>query len=447
MVSNSDFFCECVQAEGDKLSKFLELVMSVLTKSISTWSRKRRLFERIRDVYLYEPISPNTLALASALIARARAVSGANVATHEGFKVCEMEVVARFGHWSFTDVDSALVKRLRSGCASDPELAKPQEDYTPFHPALVLVWAACINPVGLREGRFPDGKSADFLLIEVFKLATCLCSRGLRGKDFMMYKEKDFNAMRAVESPQFRDVIVYNDVLQIKFNPPFIVMRSPRKYKRAMEVIRDLEAHPATGIKISLRGLKNHKDANFKVDLELSRVKYKDICPVFHFMNILKHRVLYYPSYNWRYVLAIPKVALKDVFMKDFGWVHRGSPAFFPLTRKRFGECWADFWKRIFGGKHYDIHNIRSGLQTAISRATMLGGVAYSEDLRRQTGNWKRPKGLIWESYGGHDEYLLDIKYQQVLEWDLNYLLGRLPFTVQEDLMDILLWVWQSRDL
>jgi hypothetical protein len=441
LEDNADFFCKGVQANGEGLSEFLELVLATLKKSISGWDRKRRAFEKIRNVYNYEVISGMALALASAVISRAQSVSGANIASSEGYKFCRVQVISRFGPFQLSEVDNVLIKRVRDGCVKDPEFAKPQDDFTPFHPALVLVWAACINPIGMREGRFPDGKSADFLLISVFKLATCLCSRGLRGKDFLMYKEKYFNSQQAVESPRFDDIIIHNDELQIKFKPPFTMLRSGRRYSSVLEVVYILQAHPATGITMTLRGLKNRKEANYKVDLELSRVKFRDICPVFHFFNIFRHRLKYFPNFNWRYIFAIPKVASEDLKLDDYGWVGKGTPMFFPFTRKRFGETWKDMWTRIFGGPHYNIHNMRQGLQNAISRSSMLGNLVYSEDLRRQTGNWKRPKNLIWESYGGHDGFLLDIKYKEVLDWDLDYLLGRLSSRVREDLLNTLLWV------
>ena len=220
------------------------------------------------------------------------------------------------------------------------------------------------------------------------------------------------------------------------------MLRSMRRFGSVLELIHELQAHPATGVTITLRGLKNQKEANFKVDLELSKVKYRDICPVFHFLNIFVHRLKFFPDFNWRYIFAVPKKASEDINLESYGWVGKDTPMFFPLTRKRFGEAWKVFWTRLCGGKHYDIHNMRQGLQTAVSRASMLGGVVYSDDLRRQAGNWKRPKNLIWESYGGHDSFLLDVKYKEVLHWDLEYLLGRLHTEVQEDLMNILLWVW-----
>ena len=74
-------------------------------------------------------------------------------------------------------------------------------------------------------------------------------------------------------------------------------------------------------------------------------------------------------------------------------------------------------------------------------RARIRGNMNLPEDLRRDYGLWKRPKKKHSESYAGLDHVLMDDIYMNVLEWDVNALVTRLPKSMGVSIHNLLSWV------
>ena len=432
-----------VQSKDGTKPRFWEVVFDIIKCALSDWGRKRRLFEPIREAWVYKPISKYAALLAAVIIQRAKSASGQNVNTPEGFKICKNKVIARLGPVELAGLDAAFIHRLRTGCLRDPDLTASLTRYNPMLPALALVWAGCINPVGLKQGRLPNSASASFLTICIFKLAIACCMRGLRCMDFLLPKEKGNQRAVAITSPTFRDVLIANDTLQIKIVPPgrLLCGGEGRPPQYALHIFEELIDHPDTTVEIELRGIKNRKEAAFTTTIEASKVKYRDACIVFYLLHIIIHRIKYYTDWNWDYIFSVPKTTSQSLTLPEYGFVEKGEPLFLPLTKPRVDELWSSWQMDFLNAKLYTIHEIRKGFQRSAVRADDVNAVKFTRETKRQAGNWKRPKSERAAAYAGHDAFLLDQKFIDLLDYDVENLLGKLPGSMQNDLLRELLWV------
>ena len=95
----------------------------------------------------------------------------------------------------------------------------------------------------------------------------------------------------------------------------------------------------------------------------------------------------------------------------------------------------------FLNAKLYTIHEIRKGFQRSAVRADDVNAVKFTRETKRQAGNWKRPESEMAAAYAGHDAFLLDQKFIDLLDYDVENLLGKLPGSMQNDLLRELLWV------
>ena len=124
-----------------------------------------------------------------------------------------------------------------------------------------------------------------------------------------MKKEKNLSLAELRESPSFEDATVWNDDLQVGirghdelvFGPNWVGVDS-------VTIFEELLRHPGSYLHLDLRGFKNLKNAATKVTVEAEAIEYKDACLVFHYLNIVLHRLRHYRDWGWDFILAIPKV-------------------------------------------------------------------------------------------------------------------------------------------
>ena len=407
-----------------------------------TWNQRRRRWALIKDSCSLSAISPLLLVISCKVLCRAIDVSGKSAASSAFLSKEIFKAQLKFGPWKRTSFEQYCLKLLKTGCAREPLFNKLDVPYTPMSPCLVAVWNNIMSPVGFREGCLPAGPSGEYILIMCFKALNILCSRGLRGGDPTLKLEKNNSRQEIQGTPWFKDLEFESESLQIVVTPPDkIVMRRYHPLHTYSALWKLLMQQDDTRVRLKLRWIKNFKEANFCTQISFSRCKFRDMCFVHSTMCIIEHRRQFYNDWNWDFLFSIPRVVQQDFLSPHSGPIRAGEHAFLPLTIGRYREMWNSWQKRLFGCILFSIHDMRRGLQMLFRRARIRGNMNLPEDLRRDYGLWKRPKKKHSESYAGLDHVLMDDIYMNVLEWDINALIKRLPKSMGVSIYNLLSWV------
>jgi hypothetical protein len=414
------------------------------SRARSTWANKKKNWKKLGTQWRAVALSRTAIEISAKIIKKAMDVSGKNAAKSETLKLISAVAVRRFGPLN-GDVDKIAIHLIRRGVARCPDFEGVVKLYTPMPPSMLAVWLSVIRPTGIRHGILPRAPSVDFCYTQCFRIAAIFCSRGLRGADPLLAREKGFTKQEARGSPKFEDLEVGNTVLQTVVQPPFKILRNSYgalSTKNWVQNWKILLKHPATNITVTLRWIKNAKEAHFSSEVSFTRVKFGDVCAVTNIILLILHRTEHYRELNWDYVLAVPKVVQQGFQHPVDGWIEEGEVGFVPFTKPRFDESWTKLQKIHLGEQLYSVHDIRRGLQKALRRAGTTGVMQITIETRREFGRWKRPSdGEMAGLYAGQDVYLMDKIYKTILTWDVEALAGQLPCQMGRDLMNNLNWV------
>lgn len=381
--------------------------------------------------------------LAALILNKAADSSGHNAASSDAQAAMRSLIVGRLGHNAgIGEFDMAARKRLLDGVRNDPKyLSRRKQESNPMRPAIGLCVLALVNPVGLKRQVYPNARSAEFILLCVYKAWGSLVLRGLRGKDMSLDKEKDLSPLAARESPKFKDLIFKNDDLNIGIQPPDVLLwGNDWAGVDPLDIFKALVDHPDTYVKCILRGFKTKKEAEALVVLEASKIEFRDGCFVFWLLNIIIHRLEFYSELNWDYVFSVPKCTDRE-FEHETGWVGLGEWLFLPFTKKRFSEAWKKFQIKFLGEKLFGVHDARRGLQQSMKASNLQGGPSCDMELRRAVGTWVKDQKEMPSWYAGLQPTLLDDKWKAVLRWDFCQLCDHLSKEQREELIATLKWV------
>ena len=421
-------------------SLWFEMIKGGLVRS--TWNLRKKQWAIIKDRCTLPAISPQFLVISSKILFRAIEVSGKSAASSNFINTEILRTQLKFGSWVENALERYCLKLLKTGCAREPLFTKPDVPYTPMSPCLVAVWNVVISPVGFREGLSPSVPSAQYLLVMCFRALNILCSRGLRGVDPLLKLEKNNSRQEIQGTPWFKDLEFESEALQIVITPPNkVLMKRQHPNHSYMDLWKLLMEEEDTRLRMKLRWIKNFKEANFCAQISFSRCKFKDMCFVYQVMCIIEHRYRFYNDWNWDFLFSIPRKVQQDFTSPVGGFYRAGDLAFIPFTVNRYREMSNKWQERLFGKVIYSLHDMRRGLQMLFRRARVRGNFYLPEDVKRDYGLWKRPKHSNSESYAGLDHVLMDLIYNEVLEWDIVSLLKRLPKQIRDPLSKLLYWV------
>ena len=377
-------------------NSFLSLLFDVLRGGLvrATWNKRRREALKFRSRELGS-FSPSFLIVSTQVLWIANSVSGKFAASKLNSLVKKWIPIMKSYSCPgvFNDVEVYALKLLKEGCIRDPLFSKPGKEYTPMFPSMLAVFHSVVRPKGFFENIEPSRRNADYLRLLLFRLVNLMCSRGLRASDPLLGREKKLSRQERLGSPQFGDIRIENDSLQIILKFPNTIILNRYSVGANFEFLWGLVfIHKDTTISLDLRWLKNRKESNFLAKLSFSRSPCKDMCIVNHFLLVLNHRYKFYRSFSWDFFFSLPKIATQEFLDLDGFVVKKGDPCFVPFTKPRYNEVWSELIRKTDLYTKFTPHDLRRGVQRVLRRARTYSVINISPDVCSEYGLWKRPR-------------------------------------------------------